>query len=449
MSQAKTHWDQAQHLLSQNLFNHAILSLREAIALEGSYLERAMGLMASFTQSNQPEKAIATGLAVLGKTPENTELMNQVGNQYRQLGMYSKAVKMYRNVLKLNPRHQYARYNLAACTFNIKAADENLLAQTTPLLKLRCFRKIGYQQAYDELVPAFYEEPVLETDADLKKNEGHPEDAQDIELWLNDFEQRAKAEPENWKNQFDLAVLYDVGRFGKLAIKYYKNALLLKPDLPEISNNLAVAMASYTENLAEAKALLLTLLKNHRTYRPAVLNLAIVYRRLKQPFASLKYLVYLGDLLQKSRGQFDFNHVRKNADDLYQTAQYVMALPLYQVLIEEENKPEWHYRLGLIYYKQKQTEKGIRCWLKTLELQPDHPHARNQLEQHVYRLEQEAQILMDDHFMQDAVLLLKKATDCYPLASTWELLAEAYEALGEEQNADECARIFQKMTEIS
>ncbi len=444
---AQSQWNAALRNFAKKLYNRAMLNMREAIHKDPLYLEEARIQLNSYFRTGQPEKAIAVGLAIIVFEPENFRLMNQIGNAQRKIGNYKKALQMYQGALKVNPKYAHARYNMAACYFKVPKMDEALVRQTKFVEKFIVYRRTGYQLTYDDAVPKLGNQQMpkyFRVDADLPYKE---EDVEGAEIWISRFEKRAKDNPDSWQHQFDLAVLYDIGRFGELALRYYQKAAQLNAQSDLIQNNLAVAIAEYRKNFKKAKEMFLSILKKDRSNRTIVLNLAILHRKMNKPFSMLKYFTYLGELLAKSQGLFSLNDMIQTAEECYEQGEHDKAIKLYEALLEEKDEPEWMYRLGVLYHRKLKIKSAIAYWKQALAVAPDHTASFEALNEQIDNLEDEAQELLDDNFLLDAVSLLELATSIYPRVNTYELLADIHEELGEKELADQAALRARELAE--
>lgn len=439
---ALAYWNEALENLSKKLYNHAMLDFRKSIQIDSQYLNQARVLFEEYARKEQKDRSIAIGLVILGFKPDDIELMNQIGNYYRDLGMFTKASGMFRQALKVNPRYKFAKYNLAACAFKLSTRNEELIKQTQHVQSFQRLRKVGFQLQYEDKVPIVYNEEL--STISVPASPGTEEiDIPDIELWLPKFETKVNTTPESWEAHFDLALLNDIGLFGELAIQGYQKAAELNPVNSDIQNNLAVALANYKNDWIQAKDILLKVLKLHPMYRYGVLNLAITYRQLKKSYSSLKYFIYLGELLQRSQGLFDLHSVVNQANQFFVGEQYTQAEKLYSMLNKEYPKAEWSYRLGIIAMKSHQTQKAVYYWKETLKQDPRHEGAYKQIEQQATQLENEAMDLIKDNFLLDAAETLEEAVHLLPNVRMYKLLAEVYEELDEKEKAENTLNIIE------
>lgn len=444
--QAKKKWSAALQNFSKKLYNRAMLDLKDAIQLNPEFLEEARNQLENYAGSSQEEKAIAMGLVILGFDRKNVQLMNKVGNLYREINQFGRAMKIYRQALKIQPKDNHVKYNLAACTFKIKTANEILVRQTKEMFKFSQYRRFGYQLQYDDKIPKIQNE-LLETNSPNQEEiNNEPIGVEEVEIWIPKFEEKAKSNPKSWKHQFDLAVLYDIGLFGDLAIKYYQQAGVISPENPVIQNNLGVAFDNYKNDFQQARTVLQQILKKHLVQRYIVLNLAILHKKHQKGFSSLKYFTYLGELLSKSHGLFHVDEMIEQADIFYEKGEDQSAENLYKALLEENENPEWYFRLGVIAWKRNEKKYAVEYWHKSVEIEPDYQPAVESLSKHSIAIEEEAHDLIQDNFLADAVPLLEYAISILPKIETCEKLSEIYDILGEKEKADQMALKIMKMS---
>ena len=74
------------------------------------HVHRALG--ESFSESGQPEKAIAEYQAAIKKQPRNADLYESLGNGYQKISRFDDAAKAYQQELDLSPNNPIALYNL-------------------------------------------------------------------------------------------------------------------------------------------------------------------------------------------------------------------------------------------------------------------------------------------------------------------------------------------------
>lgn len=442
---AKSQWDTALRNFSKKLYNRAMLNLREAIQLDHAYLEESHKQLDNYFRSGQAEKAVAVGLAIIGFEPKNFKLMNQIGNAYRRIGHYKKAMQVYQRALKINPKFLNARYNMAACHFKVSAIDEALIHQTKLVEKFNVYRRYSYRLHYSDTIPQFKNQELPKSHTLNQDFPVQETDTEGAELWIAQFEERAKAHANSWEHQFDLAILYDIARFGELALRQYELTAKLSPQNKIIETNWGSAISDYQQNHEQAKELFLGILKRERCDRTTILNLAILYRHMKKPFSMLKYFSYLGELLTKSHGLFSIREMIQLADECYQSGERDKAIDLYEALLIEKDNADWLYRIGILYKQKRKLKSAITYWQKAIVLAPKHSLSHQALQDYVGQMMDEAQQLIDDNFLTDAASILELAASIYPQIETCEMLADIYDELGETQLADQFALQAKKL----
>jgi len=435
--EAKMLWERAQKYFEGKLFNRALKDLSDAITLQPKYLQEAMDLMQAFMMQGNDEQALSVGLAMLKMDPQNFELMNKLGNALRKLGSFSKAKRLYTMALKINPRYTEAKYNLAACSFGIATADGELIRQTKQVEAYNQPRRYEFMGERAGFFPV--PNQALETDKD-----NHPEDSDDgeekseedhaqmSELMAGELKNDVAATQGAWEAIFNLGLFYDLTNMGELALQNMQKTHEMVPDAPEPANNLAVIIWKHKKDLEKAESLFLKNLTTNKFDRTTVLNLAVLYKEQGKAFQTLKFYVYLGDLLNKSMGDFDTEQVQGHARDLFERRKYMEAIPFYANLAKELGEDYWYEKLATMYYNQKKEELYIKTLRELLNVNPHHADASQKIGVAAQQYEEEAREKMDKGSRRQAIQLFEKAVKIEETPERWVELAQLYEAEGEE-----------------
>lgn len=451
---AQEHWESAVKYFEGKLYNRALKDMTDALALNPDLARDAMELMHSFSTSDNDEMALSIGLALLKLEPANTELINKLGNSLRKTNSFAKAKKIYTHALKINPKHTEARYNLAACSFRITVADSELVSQTRRVeayVDVRRYEFLGSRTGFFP-VP---NQSLDGGDAAPKQAEGEGEEEVSDEARAQMMEgqiQELKADVESSEGsadaRFNLALFYDLNGLGDLAIQNYREALEKEPENRMASNNLGVALLVHSENVSGAESTLLKNLESHPFDRTTVLNLALVYRKLSKGFQTLKYFVYLGDLLGKSLGDFETDKVEQHAYDLFGRRKYLEAVPVMENLALEKQEPVWYEKLAVMYANQKKEDKLIYTWKRLLRISPEHEEAAAKLTGYAENYEEQARERLQKDNRRQAIELFLKAVQIEETPERWVELAQLYQDEGEEILADNALRRWKKLTGV-
>lgn len=449
-------WQRALRFFDGKLYNRALKDLSDAMELHPAYAQEAIELMHTFSMQGNDEQALSVGLALLKVENQNPELMNKLGNILRKLGSFSRAKKLYTIAIKLQPQNKEYKYNLAACSFGITAADAELVRQTRAVEAYTEPRRYGFLGAREDFYPV--PNQVIEDDksAHGKKKEEpeehHQEEmdeearAQMVELMVKQLKEDLSASQGAWEDEYNLGLFYDLAGYGELAIQHLSKALELAEDHPEPGNNLGVALMEHQRDLDKAETVLLQNLSRHKFDRTTVLNLGALYRRQGKAFQTLKYYVYLGDLLAKSLGEFSTDKVEQHAQELFQRRKYLEAIPVFENLAREKQEEYWYEKLAVMFYNQKKEDLYIKALKDLLRLAPENDDAAEKVRAAAQSYEDQAREKMTKGNKRHAIQLLEKAVKIEETAERWVELAQLYEDEGEEILMDNAIRKWKQLS---
>jgi tetratricopeptide (TPR) repeat protein len=452
-------WVRAQKYFEGKLYNRALKDLSDAITLNPAFAGEAMELMNVFSAQGNDEQALSVGLALLKVENQNPELMNRLANTLRKLGSFSRAKKLYTMAIKLDPQHKEYKYNLAACSFGITAADGELVRQTRAVEAYAEPRRYGFQGARQEFYPI--PNQVLEDPKAARGKKKEPEEeappepemdeetrTQMIELMVKQLKEDISASQGAWEDEYNLGLFYDLVGYGELAIQHLTKAHgMVAEEHPEPGNNLGVAVMAHKNDLVEAETILLKNLSRFKFDRTTVLNLAVLYR--KQPakaFQTLKYYVYLGDLLAKSMGEFTTDKVEQHAQELFQRRKYMEAVPIFENLAKEKQEEYWYEKLAVMFFNQKREDQYIKALKDLLRIAPENEDAAKKVSGAAQTYEDQARERIAKGNKRMAIQLLEKAVKIEDSAERWVQLAQLYEEEGEEILMDNAIRKWKQLS---
>ena len=451
---AKEHWVSAQKYFEGKLYNRALKDMGIALTMNPDYGPEAMDLMTAFMGQGNDEMALSVGLALLKLDPKNHELMNRLGNALRNTESYAKAKKLYTHALKVNPKYDEAKYNLAACSFRIATADGALISQTRKVEVYTDFRRYDFMGNRDGFFPV----PNQELEVDTKHSKkGEKEEEAEEELseealaqMIDGMAQQLKVDVEESGGDFEalynLALFYDVNNMAELALENYRKAAEKDPDNRMNNNNMAVALILHERNAKAAESLLLKNLETHPYDRTTVLNTALLYKAANKQFQTLKYYVYLGELMAVSLGHFNTDEAEVFAQDLFQRRKYLEAVPMFEALGREKQTTFWYEKLAVMYLNQKKEDKLINTWKRLLVIDPGHEEAAAKINEYAANYEKEAHEDMNKGRNHGAIENMSKAVKIQETPERWLELAQLYQDDGEEILADNALRRWKKLT---
>jgi tetratricopeptide (TPR) repeat protein len=453
---AKELWERALRYFDGKLYNRALKDLTDAITLDPGYATEAMELMHTFSSSGSDEQALSVGLALLKVENQNPELMNRLGNSLRKLGSFSRAKKLYTMAIKLSPQNKEYKYNLAACSFGITATDAELVRQSRAVEAYTQPRRYGFLGTRQEFYP-IPNQAIEDEKAKGKKKEEPPaaepaaeldeeSRTQMIDLMVKQLKEDLSASQGAWQDEYNLGLFYDLVGYGELAIQHLTKARELAEDHPEPGNNLGVAIMTQQGNLDQAETALLQNLSRHKFDRTTVLNLAVLYRQQGKGFQTLKYYVYLGDLLAKSLGDFTTDKVEQHAQELFQRRKYLEAIPYFENLAKEKRDAFWYEKLAVMFFNQKKEDLYIKALKDLLRIAPDNADAAKKVSAAAQTYEDQARERTAKGSKRQAMQLLEKAVRIEETAERWVQLAQIYEEEGEEILMDNAIKKWKQLS---
>ena len=453
---AKEHWVSAQKYFEGKLYNRALKDMGIALTLNPGYGQEAMDLMQAFMGQGNDEMALSVGLALLKMDPKNHELMNRLGNALRNTESFAKAKKLYTHALKVSPHYDEAKYNLAACSFHIATADSALISQTRKVEVYTEFRRYEFMGNRDGFCPV--PNQVLEEDSKSSKKKGKDEEEEKEEelseealaAMVEGMAQQLKVDVEESGGEmealYNLGLFYDINNMAELALTNYRLASEKEPDNRMINNNMAVALIVHERNAKAAEGLLLKNLEKHPFDRTTVLNTALLYKAAGKQFQTLKYYVYLGELMAVSLGHFETDEAEVFAQDLFQRRKYLEAVPMYEALGREKKTPFWYEKLAVMYLNQKKEDKLVLTWKRLLQIDPKHEEANKKLTEMAAEYETAAHEDMEKDRIHSAIENMTKAVKIQETPERWLELVQLYQDDGEEILADNALRRWKKLT---
>jgi len=199
-------------------------------------------------------------------------------------------------------------------------------------------------------------------------------------------------------------------------------------------------------NLEKAETLLLKNLSAHRYDRTTVLNLAAIYKKQGKHFQTLKYYVYLGDLLAKSLGEFDTAKAEEHAQDLFTRRKYMEAIPFFENLAKEKQEDFWYEKLAIMFFNQKKEDLYVKTLKDLLAMNPSHADAMEKIRTAAQGYEDQAREKMDKGSKRQAIQLFEKAVKIEETAERWVELTQLYHEEGEEVLADYAMKKWKQLS---
>jgi tetratricopeptide (TPR) repeat protein len=243
-----------------------------------------------------------------------------------------------------------------------------------------------------------------------------------------------------------MALLYDLFGFGELAVQHYRIAVEIDTNHRMSTNNLAVALSVHKSQDAEAETILLNGLNKFPYDRTMVLNLALLYRKMNKGFQTLKYFVYLGELLERSLGEFETDKVEEHARQLFERRKYLEAIPIFENLALEKPMAYWLEKLAVMYQNQKKEDLVVGAFKRLLKLDPQHKESAAKLKEMADNYDHQAREKIKKGSRSQAIQLMLKSVQIIETPDRWVELAQWYEEEGEEILSENALRRWKRLT---
>jgi tetratricopeptide (TPR) repeat protein len=438
---AKVLWERAHKYFEGKLFNRAITDLQDALQLNPGYATEAYELMQMLSNQGQDEQSVSIGTALLNINPNDHELLNRLGNSLRRLGDFNRAKNVYTQALKVKANFAFARYNLAACSFGIATADADLMKQTQVAEAFIKPRRYDFQGGRAGSYPLGNQES---TSGDAKS--AGPAVKPDGAIYTGMLGQDLQNQAKSWAAAYNYGLILDLTGKADDAITYLKQACTLDTSQAAPMNNLAVCLLEKKSQVEAAEAVLTKALNRNPYERTLVLNLAIVSKRANKAFQTLKYYVYLGELLSRSMGEFDTEKIKAFAQDLYERRKYVEAIPVFETMAKEHVDTDLLEKLAAMYLSQKRQDQYLLALTRLVKHDPNNRDAAQKISDAAKAYETEAQEKLAKGGKAQAAQLIAKAVAIEETAERWVELAQLYEDIGEEILAGNALQRWKELT---
>ena len=267
---------------AKGLHKEAVSYFLQAIKSAPNHIALYFNLAVSYQESKKYVQAIEAYKKVLALNPNIKEAYNNLAAVYEQTGKVQDAVETYQNALKLDENYVDAKVNLAVLNKDIFELEK--LSKLYPdselvfyYLALHYFNEKDFAKALEYVVMAdtLYENSAdikllkAKTNLELKNNKEAITDfyrclqlnPKCVEALVNlaDLEEKEEyylkaldLEPDNLAAHSNYANLLYKQKRNLEALEEYRKAVILNPDLPELSNNLGLIlkdMADYERAL--------------------------------------------------------------------------------------------------------------------------------------------------------------------------------------------------------
>jgi tetratricopeptide (TPR) repeat protein len=179
----------------------------------------------------------------------------------------------------------------------------------------------------------------------------------------------------------------------------------------------------------EAIKMLIQFLGENEFNRYYNVNLGLIYRKAKNSFLSVKYLIKTADLLRKSNGIYNMYELFKQANQHYEQGNLKKALEFYTIASSEIKEPDLWIKMGSIYREQDLIEQAVYAFREVLKIEPESEAGLAELRTIHDKYLSEGDNLMTEKKYHPAVEQYEKALSVFRLPETLEKASGAYRQL--------------------
>ncbi|MBI5469478.1 MAG: tetratricopeptide repeat protein [Deltaproteobacteria bacterium] len=305
---------------------------------------------------------------------------------FYSLGRYDLALSDYRALLRQNPHHYEANYNLGVTLLKMKdhyGAVEAFKAaanSTGGPRKANALYRAG--AAYLQLGPgndrlareAFEQVIRVQPDnvlARIKLAEMEPDTPEGYERAAAQFEKILTLRPNYAPAHFNIAMFLSARGKTREALAAYGNAIRSNPEYRMARYNLGVLLLS-EKRWAEARSQFEWIIKRDPDDERSRFNLG------RASFGEKDYERAIEEY-QKAIDirNGDYPEAYVNIGRTYSAMKnYPKAVEVYQKAIKiKEDYPEAWYNIGLVYMRQKEMEEAVSAFQTAIKYDPDNAHS--------------------------------------------------------------------------
>ena len=160
----------------------------------------------------------------------------------------------------------------------------------------------------------------------------------------------------------------------------------------------------------------------------------------------MKFYVYLGDLMEKSLGDFDLLKATEYAKDLLARRKYLEAIPFFETLSKELEEDFWFENLASMYHSLKREDEQIATLKAHVRVNPKSLSSKNQLRELATGYDTAAANLLTEGRKPQAIEQLVKAVKIQESPERWVQLSELYQDMDEENLANRALKRWKALT---
>ncbi len=435
----KEQWQRGIGYLDGHLINRAIKELSDAMERDPAYIEEGLHLVREYAARGKDESAAHVGLALLKFRPTDKDLCYRLAQSMRKLKSFKNASKLFERTLQLDPSMTDARIGHAACSFRITTDEGVLSSQMNMLQGIKELRRFEFEGERKKIlrVP---NTPITDEDREREKDLLKLATVDSLEPdALTSIEEVLKGDAgqhiNKWQAQFNLGLYYDLVGNVEQALHYLTLACKLAPKEAVAVNNLAVMLMTHKKDYVRGEGLLLMFLQQKPHDRTTVLNLALCYQLQQKPTQSLRYSVYLGELLLRSLGHFTLNFAQKQAVLYIDQRKYREAMPLLEHLVEEIRSVPMFEALAKVYLGVRRELEYVNTMHRMHEAFPANERVITQVQTLVEDYDKKAHKCAASKDLRQAISQMGYAIKLSETLERHQCLAKWYTDIHQKQHA--------------
>lgn len=231
--------------LQKNQIKEAIKDFKTAILIDPEDANAYKNLGYAYVKTNQDEKAIEAYSQAVKYDSSDTKTMLTLGLEYQRTKKYDKAIELFKRILKLEPNNADAIANLALTYDMMGQPDKALEAYNRALAKNPDNTDLYFNRG---LLHYKNNEFKLATEDFKKVLEKNPKDYEALFYvgsaylnWGDQFKKQRVALEDKGKKDSKIKELKkkEMDKY-KVALKYLERARDVRPDDPNVWNNLGI-----------------------------------------------------------------------------------------------------------------------------------------------------------------------------------------------------------------
>lgn len=442
--------------LAQKMYNGAMVEFGKAMELdfEGVY-PKLMEELDKAASSGELEAALAVGLNMLKHKKDDCELANKLGNYARRNGDFKQAKALYQTALKIDKNFALAFYNLAAAEVKSELYDDKAMNAINQFRNIKGYVIPGYMNNTDpvesmtesarrskaQVSKKKIQELMLKRDqateeGGLPQARALDQEIEKIKLAAekidesdicNEFKRQMSNDADNRiKHCYNLAI-YAIEK-GKADVAKEALQHLDEKTIPT-KGLLQALVLDQKGQRKEAIELLIQFLGENEFNRYYNVNLGLIYRKAKNSFLSVKYLIKTADLLRKSNGIYNMYELLNQANQLYKQDKLKQALEFFIIASSEIKDPDLWIKMGTIYKEQELIEEAIYAFREVLKIDPESEAGKAELQKIHDAFVSEGDSLMVEKKYHPAVEQYEKALSVFRVPETLKKASSAYRQL--------------------